>query len=152
MKHLCARMKTGATILCSRNGALNLLLLGENSPKMSKNAQKWKVGSRGNAKCSVPVRARPIKLRLSNVPKAALQKCAPDHGSQRQPFRRYCRFSSKITIFGRFQRVFFASISTPRPVWEKLPPTNPNHLSIYTRMPSFRKIVGLFFEISVSMD
>ena len=75
MKHLYARMKTRATILCSTNGALNLLLLGENSPRMSKNSQKSKMGSCGNAKCSVPVEAKPIKLRLSNVFKAVLQKC-----------------------------------------------------------------------------
>ena len=123
MKHLYARTKTRATILCSTNGALNLLLLGEKSPKMSKNAQKSKMGSCGNAKCSSPVGARPIRLRLSNVPKAVLQKSRQERGSQRQPFRRYCRFSSKITIFGRFQRVFFASISTPSYVREKLPPT-----------------------------
>ena len=53
MKHLYARTKTRATILCSTNGALNLLLLGEKSPKMSKNAQKSKMGSCGNAKCSI---------------------------------------------------------------------------------------------------
>ena len=43
MKHLCARTKTRATILCSTNGALNLLLLGEKSPKMSKmrKSRKW---------------------------------------------------------------------------------------------------------------
>ena len=60
----------------------------------------------------------------------------------------YCRFSSKNTIFGRFQKAFFASISTPSPVREKSPPINPNHLSIYTRMASFRKIVWKFWEIS----
>ena len=42
---------------------------------MSKNAQKSKTGSCGNAKCSIPVEATPIKLRLSNVPKEVLQKC-----------------------------------------------------------------------------
>ena len=69
MKLLYARTKTQATILCSTNGALNLLLLGEKSPKMSKNAQKSKMGSCGNAKCSIPVGASPVKLRLSTVPR-----------------------------------------------------------------------------------
>ena len=62
-------------------GALNPLVLGENEPKMAKNAQKWKMGSRGNAKCSVSFQATQIKMHPPNVPKAGLQKCRPDRGS-----------------------------------------------------------------------
>ena len=57
-------------------------------------------------------------------------------------------FLKNHDFLGRLQKAFFASISTPSPVREKSPPINPNQLSIYTRMPSIRKIVGLFFEIS----
>ena len=115
---------------------------------MAKNAQKLKMGSRGNAKCSVSFQATRVKMHPPNVPGAGLQKCRANPGSYHQPFRRYGRFSSKIKIFRRFQKVFFASISTPRPVRETSPPINPNHLSIYTRMASFRKIVWKFSEIS----
>ena len=106
MKHLYARTKTRATILCSTNGALNLLLLGEKSPKMSKNAQKSKMGSCGNAKCSIPVGARPIKLRLSNVSKAVLQKCVRTMAASGNRSEDIADFPQKSRFLGVFRRCF----------------------------------------------
>ena len=106
MKHLYARTKTRATIFCTTNGALNLLLLGEKSPKMSKNAQKSKMGSCGNAKCSIPVGAGPIKLRLSNVPKAVLQKYVWTVAASGNRSEDIADFPQKSRFLGVFRRCF----------------------------------------------
>ena len=80
VKHLCERLTTRTTNLGSTIEALNLFLFGENEPRTAKNAQKWKMGSCGNAKCSVSVQATQMKMHPPNVPKAGLQKCGPDPG------------------------------------------------------------------------
>ena len=99
-------MKARTIILCPPNRALNLLLLGENSPKMSKNAQKSKMGYCGNAKCSVPVEARPIKLRLSHVPKAVLQKCVRTVAASGNRSEDIADFPQKSRFLGVSRRCF----------------------------------------------
>ena len=114
MKHLYARTKIRATILCSTNGALNLLLHGEKSPKMSKIAQKSKMRSCGNAKCSIPVEARPIKRPLSNVPKSGLQKYLQTQVASTNRLEDIIDFPQKSRFLGVQKRCF--SRLSPHPV------------------------------------
>ena len=73
---------------------------------MAKNAQKLKKGSCGNAKCSVPARATPIKMHLSNVPKAVLQKCVRTMAASANRSEDIANFPQKSRFLGVFRRCF----------------------------------------------
>ena len=79
-----------------------------------KNAQEWKMVSSGNAKCSVPVGGRPIKMHPPNVSKAGLQKCVRTRAATANRSENIVDFPQKTRFLGISRRCF--SRLSPHPV------------------------------------
>ena len=132
----------------STKRALNFVHFSGNEPRMAKSAQNWRICPYGNGNLTIPDKVTQFTLQLLNVSIPVLQKCPADTYHKNQSFKRYSRFSSKKCDFSVFSNPFFANISTRTKIQEKWPATKPHHLSIWSRMQIFRKIVRKVFEIS----